>query len=975
MTEERLGISEAGRSRMTPERWRLIKEKLDVALGLEASQRVAYLAEIGRVDQDLRLELDSLLASHEQALTDFMEAPAIGDVSATSIAQEPRSMIGRRVGTYQIVEQIGIGGMGEVYRAFRADDQYRKEVAIKLVRAGQDSAFVVSRFKHERQILANFDHPNIARLLDGGSTEEGIPYFVMELIDGQPIDEYCSKLTVSASLKLFIQVCSAVQYAHQHLIIHRDIKPGNILVTSDGTPKLLDFGIAKILDPSAAESLGPTMTLFQVLTPGYASPEQIKGEPITTAADVYSLGVVLYELLTGQHPHRVAGDAADKIARRVCDTEPKKPSSVVRGPKLPSRSSGLAPADGNSAQAARDGKKLSKRLIGDLDNIVLMALRKEPQRRYASAEQFAEDLRRHLENLPVSARKDTVAYRTSKFVRRHKSGIAASAIVVVALLAGMGITLMEKRRADRRFNDVRSLANSLLFEIHDSIRDLPGSTPARKLLVDRALQYLDSLSGEGGNEPSLMRELATAYERVGEVQGHYLQNSLGDTAGSLRSYQRALEIRQRLAARSSDWADRLALAKCHRLVANQLWATGDLRGAIDNIGKAIPISEALGNDRPRDLDVLYELAFDYSMAGQIQGASVAEESYRKAMAIDAAMLKIDPNGDKIQGAYEHDLIDLGNMLKDRDRNFGGALDKYQQALEIAHAIRRHAATTRNVRDVAVAYNRIADVYDSLDDSPHALENNVKALEIYQQLITSDPHNALLQQGLAIAYANVGTQAGVAGKKVQSFESLDKSFAIMKDVVAASPQNLQQEGKLAAIYESRGDNLLRWHEFQSAEQEYERAFAIYEKMGAGASNTGVHLWAADCKSKIGNATLKAGDAITAAAAFQQSLNLAKPFLSSEKPDLTALYATADSYAGLGDIEVRQATGRSPASINREHWKKAQSWYSKSLEVWEKIPSARRKRPKSSAIVADPEIVAKRLQHCEAALAFGHEALQH
>jgi len=198
-------------------------------------------------------------------------------------------------------------------------------------------------------------------------------------------------------------------------------------------------------------------------------------------------------------------------------------------------------------------------------------------------------------------------------------------------------------------------------------RDRPGTQASCRPRTE----YLDSLSGEGGNEPSLMRELATAYERVGEVQGHYLQNSLGDTAGSLRSYQRALEIRQRLAARSSDWADRLALAKCHRLVANQLWATGDLRGAIDNIGKAIPISEALGNDRPRDLDVLYELAFDYSMAGQIQGASVAEESYRKAMAIDAAMLKIDPNGDKIQGAYEHDLIDLGNMLKDRDRNFGG----------------------------------------------------------------------------------------------------------------------------------------------------------------------------------------------------------------------------------------------------------------------------------------------------------------
>jgi serine/threonine protein kinase len=906
-----------------------------------------------------------LLASHEQALTDFMDTPAIRDVTGMPVAQESKAMIGRRVGTYQIVEQIGMGGMGEVYRAFRADDQYRKEVAIKLVRAGQDSAFVVSRFKHERQILANLDHPNIARLLDGGSTEEGVPYFVMELIDGQPIDECCRKLTVSARLKLFLQVCSAVQYAHQRLTIHRDIKPGNILVTSDGIPKLLDFGIAKILDASAAQELGPSMTLFQVLTPGYASPEQIKGEPITTATDVYSLGVVLYELLTGQHPYFAAGDTAEKIARKVCDTEPKKPSSVVLGINTSSRSPVSASDDGSSGQAAKAEKKLRKRLSGDLDNIVLRALRKEPQRRYPSVEQFAEDIWRHLETLPVTARKDTVSYRASKFARRHKVGIAATAIVVVALLAGMAITLTEKRRADRRFNDVRSLANSLLFEIHDSIRDLPGSTPARKLLVDRALKYLDSLAAEGGNDLSLLRELATAYERVGEVQGHYLQNSLGDTAGSLLSYQRALQTRQKLAARSRDWNDRLALAKSHHMVANQLWATGDVRGAIDNIGKAISISESLGRDRPRNTDVLYELAFDYSMAGSFDLS--APESYRKAMAIDGAMLKLDPNNEKIRGAYEHDLLDLGAVLKDRDRDLIGALNKYQQALQMAETIRQHTASTSNVRNVAVAYSRIADIYDSLDDSLKSMENNQKALEVYQQLVTSDPQNKLLQQGIAIAYANVGTQAGVAGKKVLSFESMDKSLEIMKDVVASSPQNVPQQSILAAIYEARGDNFLRWHGFQPAKTEYERAFSTYEKIiSAGASNAGTHVSAAGCKSRMGNAALQAGEAVSAAAAFQQSLDLTKPFLSVEKPDIAALYAAADSYAGLGDIESRQATGRR-RSINREHWRKAVSWYSKCLEIWEKVPPDSRKRPKSSTVVADPDAVARDLHRCEAALA--------
>jgi eukaryotic-like serine/threonine-protein kinase len=968
MKEERsASTSESAVNQMTPERWRLVKEKLEIALGLEASEQAAYLAEIGRGDQELGQELHSLLASHEQVLTDFMDTPAIGDAAMMAVAPAPKSMLGRRVGTYQIVEQIGMGGMGEVYRAFRADDQYRKEVAIKVIRGGQDSALVVSRFKHERQILANLDHPNIARLLDGGSTEDGVLYFVMELINGQPMDEYCRGLDIPACLKLFLQVCLAVQYAHQRLIIHRDIKPGNILVTAEGTPKLLDFGIAKILDPSAAESPGLTATLFQMLTPAYASPEQIKGEPITTTADVYSLGVVLYELLTGRHPHRVAGDTAEKIARKVCDAEPKKPSSMVHGHQTSSRSSVSGADDGSSGQAVKAEKRLRKRLSGDLDNIVLRALRKEPQRRYPSVEQFAEDIRRHLENLPVIARKDTVSYRISKFVRRHKVGIAATAIVVVALLAGMAITLSEKRRADRRFNDVRSLANSLLFEIHDSIRDLPGSTPARKLIVDRALQYLDSLSAEGGNDPTLMRELAAAYERVGEVQGHYLQNNLGDTAGSLHSYQRALQTRQKIAARSSDWNDRLALARSHRMVSNQLWATGDVRGATDNIGKAISISETLAKDRPRNTDVLYELAFDYSMAGSfdINGP----ESYRKAMALDGAMLKLDPNNEKIQGAYEHDLLDLGVVLKNRDRDLIGALDKFQQALQMADTIRQHTASTRNVRDVAVLYSHIADLYDSLDDSLKSMENNQKALEIYQQLVTSDPQNKLLQQGIAIAYANVGTQAGVAGKKALSLESMDKSLEVMKDVVASSPQNVPQQGILAAIYEARGDNFLRWHEFQPAKREFERAFSAYEKINAGASSAGTQVSAAGCKSRIGNAALQAGEAETAAAAFQQSLDLAKPFLSAEKPDIAALYAAADSYAGLGDIESRQATGRLPANGNQEHWKKAQSWYSKSSEIWEKVPSYRRKRPKSSVLVADPERVARSLHRCEAALSFG------
>jgi eukaryotic-like serine/threonine-protein kinase len=274
---------------MTPERWQQVAEALDQALRLPEAQRPVYLAEIAVGDPELRLEVESLLASHEEAGDEFLDVPVAQALSSPDSVQPRDAMLGRRLGAYQVVEQIGAGGMGEVYRAFRADDQYRKQVALKLVRVGQDSGFVIRRFKNERQILASLDHPNIARLLDGGTTEEGVPYFVMELIDGESIDQYCDhhKLATSDRLKLFLQVCSAVQFAHQRLIIHRDIKPGNILVTADGTPKLLDFGIAKILDADAAVGeIEPTLTVFRVLTPGYASPEQIKGEPITTASVV-----------------------------------------------------------------------------------------------------------------------------------------------------------------------------------------------------------------------------------------------------------------------------------------------------------------------------------------------------------------------------------------------------------------------------------------------------------------------------------------------------------------------------------------------------------------------------------------------------------------------------------------------------------------------------------------------------------------
>ncbi len=382
----------------------------------------------------------------------------------------------------------------------------------------------------------------------------------------------------------------------------------------------------------------------------------------------------------------------------------------------------------------------------------------------------------------------------------------------------------------------------------------------------------------------------------------------------------------------------------------------------------------LASKEPRNSDILFELSFDYALMGDIQFAdhssdsnlhSVAVESYTKAIAVSAAMLKMNPDNEKLQAAYEQDLTEIGRILEER-RDLSGALEKYQAALTLAQSISKRNPTTRNVRMVAVAYNRIAGVYDSLNNKQLSLENNQNALAIYQQLIAADPQNRLLQQGLAIAYANVSTQASVAGKNSRSLDAMEKSLQLMKDVVAASSQNVQQKIILAAVYEARGSNYLRWGEFEPAQKEYEECFTIHEKLNSSPGKNGSTPSEVDCKAKIGIAAMRARDAKKAAAAFQQALNLAQPLLTAHEPDSAALFAAADSYAALGEIEIQQAMSRSPSNITAEHWKKAQSWYVRSLDVWEKIPPVRRPRPVTSVVAADFETVTKNLHRCETSL---------
>lgn len=751
------------RAAMPPERWNVVKDKLYAALELEGPGRAAYLEEITEQDPELRAELDSLLASHEQASTGFLDPAA----HIASLLSEPQpDLIGRRLGPYQLIRQIGVGGMGEVYRAFRADDQYRKEVAIKLVRAGQGSGFILDRFKNERQILASLEHPNVCRLLDGGTTPEGLPYFVMELIEGEPIDKYCAehKCSVQERLALFLEVCSAVQFAHQRLIVHRDIKPANILVTQEGQPKLLDFGIAKILDPSATGSAGPAVTLFQVLTPGYASPEQIKGEPITTASDIYSLGVVLYELLTGQSPYRVTTSASHEISRAVCEDEPRKPSTMVRE-QLHGPTSREAP-----------GEKVTKRLRGDLDNIVLMALRKQPGRRYSSVEQFAEDIRRHLQNLPVIARQDSWRYRASKFALRHKTGVLAASAAIIALLAGVGIILHEagiarqqarlaqeqRMRAERRFNDVRKLANSLMFEVHDSIKDLPGSTPARKLLVSRALEYLNSLNAEAKNDASLQQEVAAAYEKIGDVQGQPRQANLGDPGGAADSYKKALAIRESLAASDpKDLEVRRQLVPNYAKLSDLLWSMGEAQPAMEYSGKAFNQAESLYQSDPkseanRALYAKFRMDNGYKQAIVGGDRDAGLENLRQGSAMLEQLASENPADLQVRRIMGLSYSRAAEILRQDPKDRPQALALYKKAITTKQGL--VAAEPNNAefqRLVAYDHFSIGELLAAMDDKNAALSQDREALAAFQKLAASDPANAQFQQDIGRVSAQMG----------------------------------------------------------------------------------------------------------------------------------------------------------------------------------------------------------------------------
>lgn len=657
--------------KITDERWERVQELFSRAVELPASERDAFIVKETGSDAELRKELVELLACDNGSSTGPL-TQALGAALDATTRDRRKALLGRKVGNYKLVSVLGHGGTGTVYLGERADRQYSAQVAIKIVDSATVQGELGLRFRAERQILATLNHTNIARLLDAGETEEGQPYLVMEYVHGEPLDRYCDRhqLDLRGRLQLFLEICSAVQYAHQNLVVHRDLKPANILVTSEGAPKLLDFGIAKLLDTGeAAAALALTRMNDRLLTPEYASPEQILGRPVTTASDVYALGVVLYELLTGLRPYTVPGSASQlELERTICISDPQRPSAAVHraiesGP-IEGQSEMLAIATARGVTA----DKLHRRLAGDIDAIVMRALRKEPQHRYGSVEQFVADVRRYLTREPVHARQGTWFYYSQRFIRRHAFGVsAAGAFVVFVTAFAIAMSVQTQRVAAERDRAAQEgkraeTVSEFMLQIFDASQpqtSLGRVVSAREILDEAGRRIRGDLRQHPEVRARLLEAIGRAYRRLNlnETAVTYLEDALhirrqlGDTDGTEIGsvlIELAIALRSINDLQRADGVLRqaLAISRQHRTERSETYAklllnlgrvqllSGELTPARENFKQSLGLfRELLGNSSVEVGSALVDLSNAYMWSDDLPAA---ERAIQQAVAIFAA---------------------------------------------------------------------------------------------------------------------------------------------------------------------------------------------------------------------------------------------------------------------------------------------------------------------------------------------------
>ncbi len=773
---------------MNSERWNKIQSLFEKALDLNPSERENFLKSKCSDDKELFDEVASLLLADEKQHSIFSGSAAdyltVGD----------SSLDGKTFGNYRAIKQIGSGGMGSVYLAERADGHFEQKVALKVVKPGMNTQEIITRFEEERQILARLQHPHIARLLDGGISELGLPYFTMEYVKGKPITEYCDEnnLTIEQRLELFKKVCEAVLYAHQNLVIHRDIKPSNILVQEDGTVKLLDFGIAKVFEEDDDKKF-LTRTGMRVMTPEYASPEQVKGDPVSTATDIYSLGLILYQLLTGCPPYEVTSTSALEIERIICLTEPQKPSTMITKISLSGKESSKKTNPKYILEKRRTTvSKLKKRIAGDLDNICLMAIRKEPDRRYSSIAQLITDIDNHLNELPVIARKSTAGYRTKKFIQRHKVGVivASIAVTLIALVTAFyTIQLAEERdRAKLEAEKSRKVSEFLagIFQVADP-EESKGETITARELLDNGVKRIES---ELSDQPEVLANM------LGVTGNVY--KSLGLYENALVLLQKAYSINDSLLGNSSPEA-----AKSLNDLANLNFAMGDYESAIKKLNEAIDKRKNIfGEESLETAESMNDLAMVLREEGNY-------DQSRKLLITSLSIRKkfLSPESPEIAQS-----INNFALLKEDMGEYGEAKKLFEEALQIKEKLygKIHPSVTETIGNLAFLLQQMGEFEEASKLFNETLEIDKKLFGEIHPSISTDLYN------IASNTALIGN-LNSAEKLYSEVLELDKKLLGEDHPYIALDLN-----NLAGIYSDKGD-------YVKAEEMYKKSFNLNKKI--------------------------------------------------------------------------------------------------------------------------------------------------
>jgi serine/threonine protein kinase/tetratricopeptide (TPR) repeat protein len=847
-----------------PGRAARLRALFDGAAAIPAPERPDFLERHCGDEPDLRAELEELLACLEEAHSE--------DLGAGLLAA-PRSLVGSRIGPYLLREEIGHGGMGMVYRAER--DDVGLVVALKVLREGRlATPEQVARFLFERRILARLQHPHIARLLDAGITEQGLPYLVMERVDGEPIDRYCDerRLPLEARLRLFVEVCRAVQDAPRSLIVHRDLKPANILVTTEGVPKLLDFGVAKLIEDENAEGL--TRTVPAPLTPEYATPEQVRGGAITTATDVYALGAIAYELLTGRRPFRIQVRTPQEIERVVCGTDPPRPSAVVLRDEGRGHDGegALPPAPGAVAALRRTTpQRLSRRLSGELDTIVLKALHKEPERRYPTVAELADDIERELAGMPVRARPDTVAYRARRFLSRHRYAVTGATAVVLALAVGLATALWQYREAQLQRDRAIRVANAMMDETASGLSRMAGPRDAVRGLLDRAVMVYEEVAREEGGRPELQRQAAEGRRRLSLT---YFM--LGDTALALRYALDAERRARRLVSRrGATAADRALLAGVLVQLGDAFAARGRSDAAVsaytEAIARADSVTRAPGvsTSAYRTLYLALSRSGDYFLEAE-QQTDRAERLYRRAHEAAARLTRAEPTSAEFAGYFATSLDRLGDVLYYGRESTAAACLRYRQALAVRGRSTRTAPDdVAQVRALANEMQNVAWCDDWAGDQQRAIQGYDSANAVLSGLLRTDPANTVLG---ALFIGGVGELAGTLAKR----GDLRGALARYREALAAgeafrargnaSPRVLIGTARVAREFAAV---LLQAGEWDEAERVLSRARACLVQSGRSGSVEVIRS-EGDVATTAGDLARARGDAHAAVQDYDQAL---------------------------------------------------------------------------------------------------------